>query len=46
MPNVSLTPALREQYEKLFNSCVIRPEKATEVSRILTRIALTQKNYE
>jgi lysozyme family protein len=46
MPNVSLTPALRQEYETLFNSCVIRPERAAEVSRILGQITANRAKYD
>lgn len=46
MPNVSLTPRLREEYERLFNSCIIRPERATEASRILSQIDANRAKYK
>ena len=46
MPNVSLTPPLRLEYEQLFNSCVIRPERAAEVTRIINQIAANRPKYD
>jgi lysozyme family protein len=46
MPNVSLTPALRAEYEQLFNSCVIRPERTSEVSSILKQIDANRARYD
>ena len=46
MPNVSLTAALRDEYRRLFNSCVILPNRAVEVDRIVAQIAANRPRYE
>lgn len=46
MSSISLTQSLRNQYETLFNSCVIRPERISGVERKLAVILANQSRYE
>jgi lysozyme family protein len=46
MPNVPLTAALRKEYERLFNSCIILANEADEVSSILKQIEASRPRYE
>lgn len=45
MPTVTLTPALRQEYDRLFNNCTIRPERIQEVERIAGLIATARTRY-
>jgi len=45
MAKVNLTAALRSQYRHLFDECAIRADKASEIERILSRIASNQARY-
>jgi lysozyme family protein len=45
MPTVKLTPALRSEYQQLFDSCEIRPERAPAVEPLVTQIATNQARY-
>jgi lysozyme family protein len=45
MPSVSLTAALRSEYELLFNTCLIRPERADEVNRLVDALADSRARY-
>ena len=45
MTTVELTPELRAEYEHLFDSCEIRPERAHEVESLMTKIAANQPRY-
>jgi lysozyme family protein len=38
MAKVTLTPALRRDYEQLFESCVIRPARLKEVDATADRL--------
>ncbi|WP_172203657.1 hypothetical protein [Niveibacterium sp. COAC-50] len=45
MPNVTLTDALRREYDTLFNSVIIRPERAGEVEASVRRINGDRDRY-
>lgn len=45
MAKIQLTPALRQEYEKLFNSCNIRPENAQYVNMIVTKLNENKGRY-
>lgn len=45
MPGVSLTSSLRNQYQDLFDSCIIRPENAKEADNIVSRIGPNRNRY-
>ncbi len=45
MPTVSLTTSLRQEYERLFNSCTIRPDRIAEVQRIVGLITSQRARY-
>jgi lysozyme family protein len=45
MAKVSLTPALRKEYENLFNACIIRPERIGTVEGILARLMENRQRY-
>ena len=38
MPTVTLTSQLKDEYQRLFNVCVIRQAKAKQVEAILSKI--------
>jgi len=42
----ALTPTLRQEYEDLFKTCLIRPERAAEVERTANQIASGKTRYE
>jgi lysozyme family protein len=42
---VTLTPALRSEYEALFVGCVIRPDRIAEVDRLIDRIVSNKQRY-
>jgi lysozyme family protein len=46
MPTVLLTQALREEYERLFNACVIRPERAGDIDAMTRRVLAGRPRYE
>lgn len=46
MATVSLTPALRAEYENLFNTCVIRPERAAAVERLIDTLVANRARYQ
>ncbi len=46
MASVSLTDKLREEYDDLFNTCIIRVEKVSEVEATLKRIDANRGRYE
>lgn len=45
MPGVPFSPALRQQYEDLFNTCLIRPQRAQAVETIITRLQDNSARY-
>lgn len=46
MVKVKLTPALRDEYTRLFDTCVIRPERAGAVEAIVGQLARNRGRYE
>ncbi len=46
MAKVTLTGALRDEYERLFNSCLIRREKQPEVEKAITGLMKNRARYE
>lgn len=46
MARVTLTPALRTEYESLFNSCRIRPDRNGEVDRTIDIIVRHRNRYD
>jgi lysozyme family protein len=46
MAKVTLTPALRNDYERLFESCVIRPSRLAEVDAAADRLVANRARYE
>lgn len=46
MSTIRLTPALRGEYESLFENCLIRPDRAKAVEGILNRIQGNIAHYE
>jgi lysozyme family protein len=46
MAKVTLTPALRRDYEQLFESCVIRPARLKEVDATADRLVANRARYE
>jgi lysozyme family protein len=42
----SLTSALREEYQALFGTCDIRPQRQQDVETLVTRIAQNQARYD
>ena len=43
---IRLTVSLREEYERLFNTCEIRPEWMARVNRAVRKIETNRKRYE
>lgn len=46
MASISLTPALREEYERLFNSCAIRPQRSQAVEAIIAKLLKNLPRYQ
>jgi len=46
MPNVRLTKALRFEYEDLFNSCIINPQRVNAVDGIVAKLHTNKMRYE
>lgn len=46
MANISFTESLRREYETLFNTCVIRPEKVSEVDRLVESLEMSKARYQ
>jgi lysozyme family protein len=46
MSTVSLTEGLRAEYQRLFNTCVIRPEREADVDRWVARIQENRPRYD
>jgi lysozyme family protein len=46
MPPVRLTPKLRDEYQNLFDTCVIRPERQTEIEKLANAILKNKTRYE
>lgn len=45
-PPPKLTPVLRAEYEKLFTSCKVRPERAAEVEQLTASLLANRTRYE
>jgi lysozyme family protein len=45
MPSVQLTARLREEYTRLFNDCVNRPDRAQEIESIVRKIDAERARY-
>lgn len=45
-PSITLTPALRAEYQQLFDSCQIRPEHQAEVHAIAARLVASRPRYQ
>jgi lysozyme family protein len=46
MPNVRLTQSLRDEYEQLFDSCMIRPERVNAVQEIVGDLYANRSRYQ
>jgi lysozyme family protein len=46
MPSVTLSAALRDEYQQLFDTCVIDASRQREVERVVDRIAGARARYE
>jgi len=42
----ALTPTLRQEYEDLFKTCLVKPDRAAEVERTVNRIASGKSRYD
>lgn len=45
MASVRLTPELRAEYERLFNTCELRPERAAEIETVMQRVLAQRARY-
>ncbi|MDD3581274.1 MAG: hypothetical protein PHW74_09665 [Desulfobacca sp.] len=45
MPRVNLTPALKAEYQQLFDSCIIRDAKISQVEAILHKLSDHRNHY-
>src|SRR5689334_313700 len=43
---VQLTPALRDEYQRLFDTCQAKPEKTAEVNMLAQKILQNRSRYE
>ena len=46
MPRVNLTNALRDEYQQLFDTCVIDANRQAIIERVVDRIATNRTRYE
>ena len=46
MARVSFTPDLGQQYEQLFNSCAVPPERAATVDQLADRVLVGEARYQ
>jgi lysozyme family protein len=46
MPSVTLTAALRSEYERLFNTCIIRPQSTQAIESTVAKISAARGRYE
>lgn len=46
MPKIPLSPSLREDYQRLFDTCAIRPERAHEVAGLVTKLTAQRPRYQ
>ncbi len=42
----SLTPTLRKEYQALFDTCDIRPQRQPEVATLVTQITQNKARYD
>jgi lysozyme family protein len=45
MASISLTDTLRQEYDNLFNTCIITPSKAGVVESIINKINNNKSRY-
>ena len=45
MPTVAFTSALRSEYQSLFDTCQVKPAKAEEVERIVSKLVANKSRY-
>jgi lysozyme family protein len=45
MPSIPFSPALADEYRRLFDTCHVRPERAADVDRLVARIAGSRDRY-
>lgn len=46
MPTLSLTRGLREEYERLFSTCAVRPERMQAIEKTVSGIQANRPRYE
>src|SRR2546426_3780207 len=46
MATVAFTSSLRDEYQELFDSCHVRPERATEVNGLVKKVAQNRERYD
>ena len=46
MANVPFTEALRKEYENLFNTCIIRPERVAGIEQIISNLTANRERYQ
>ena len=46
MPSISLSSSLRREYEELFASCQVKPERQDQVERVVERVSLQRGRYQ
>ncbi len=45
MAKVNLTQKLKDEYQRLFDTCIIRPSRAQEVEKLISRIEANRNRY-
>jgi len=46
MPRTNLTEALREEYQSIFDTCQVKPDRAAEVGRLVSSLLARRARYE
>ena len=46
MPSVTLTDALRREYDRLFNTCTIRPERTADIEATVAKLSAARGRYD
>lgn len=46
MPNIPFTEPLRKEYETLFNSCIIRPERISAIEGLIANLVTNKERYQ
>jgi|RhiMetdeSRZDD1v2_1073273.scaffolds.fasta_scaffold17509_10 lysozyme family protein len=46
MATVAFTSSLRDEYQELFDSCHVRPERATEVNGLVKKVGQNRERYD